>query len=67
MMKSTHGVGAAGRLSLLSEAQLRQLDAVALEILATAGVAMSSAKAHAALVAAGARADGAVACRVRLS
>ncbi|MGO8684548.1 MAG: trimethylamine methyltransferase family protein [Thermoleophilia bacterium] len=60
MLTSTQGVGAAGRLSLLSDAQLKRLDAAARAILATVGVAMPSAKARAALVAAGARADGVV-------
>ncbi len=59
MAMSDHGVGSGGRLSVLSETDLERLDAAALDVLATVGVSMPSAAAQAALVAAGAHADGA--------
>jgi len=59
MAMSDHGVGSGGRLSVLSEADLERLDAAALDVLATVGVSIPSAAAQAALVVAGAHADGA--------
>jgi len=55
----THTIGSAGRLSVLSQEDLRQLDAAALDVLAETGVALPSEQARAALVAQGATADGA--------
>ena len=52
--------GAGGRLRLLSDDQLRRLDAAALEVLAGVGVAIPSQKARAALTGAGASAEGVV-------
>ena len=51
---------ASGRLQILSTADLERLDEAALHVLATTGVAMPSLTARAALVAAGAHADGQV-------
>jgi trimethylamine--corrinoid protein Co-methyltransferase len=58
MTRNDHAVGAAGRLRLLSEQELSRLDEAALHVLATVGVAAPSATARAALLAAGAKADG---------
>ena len=55
----THTIGSAGRLAILSQEDLEQLDAAALEVLAEVGVAIPSERARAALVAQGATADGA--------
>ena len=59
MARDDHTVGSGGRLSVLSETDLERLDAAALDVLATVGVSLPSAAAQAALVAAGAHADGA--------
>jgi trimethylamine--corrinoid protein Co-methyltransferase len=59
MQSPTHTIGSAGRLRILSEDDLRSLDAAALDILAETGVSVPSQKARAALVAQGATADGA--------
>ncbi len=56
---STHTIGSAGRLAVLSQEDLRRLDAAALDVLAETGVALPSERARAALVAQGATADGA--------
>ena len=55
----THTIGSAGRLAILSQEDLEQLDAAALDVLAEVGVAIPSERARAALVAQGATADGA--------
>ncbi len=55
----THTIGSAGRLAILSQEDLRRLDAAALDVLADVGVAIPSERARAALVAQGATADGA--------
>ncbi len=60
----THTIGSAGRLAVFSRAQLEELDAAALAVLADVGVSMPSARAREALAAQGAAVDGA---RVRLS
>jgi trimethylamine--corrinoid protein Co-methyltransferase len=52
-------VGAAGRLRILGDDDLRRLDAAALDVLAVVGFNVPSARAREALVAAGAAADGA--------
>ncbi len=52
-------VGAAARLRILSDDDLRRLDAAALDVLAAVGINVPSARARKALVAAGAAADGA--------
>jgi trimethylamine--corrinoid protein Co-methyltransferase len=54
-----HTIGSAGRLAVLSREDLDRLDVAALEVLSATGVAISSARARAALVAQGASADGA--------
>jgi trimethylamine--corrinoid protein Co-methyltransferase len=54
-----HTMGTGGRLRLLSLEELERLDTAALDVLATTGVSIPSQKARAALVAAGAAADGA--------
>ena len=54
----THTIGSAERLAILSQEDLRRLDAAALDVLADVGVAMPSDQARAALVAQGATADG---------
>jgi trimethylamine--corrinoid protein Co-methyltransferase len=59
----THTIGSAGRLAVFSLAQLEDLDAAALAVLADVGVSIPSAKAREALAAQGAAVDGA---RVRL-
>ena len=55
----THTIGSAGRLAILSQEDLRQLDEAALDLLAETGVAIPSERARAALVAQGAGVDGA--------
>ncbi len=54
----THTIGSAERLAILSQEDLRRLDAAALDVLADVGVAIPSDRARAALVAQGATADG---------
>jgi trimethylamine:corrinoid methyltransferase-like protein len=54
-----HTLGTAGRLRILSGADLERLDAAALRVLAQVGVSMPSEKARAALAAQGAAVDGA--------
>jgi trimethylamine--corrinoid protein Co-methyltransferase len=56
----THSLGSAGRLRILSRADLERLDAAALEVLQSVGVSMPSAAARAALVARGAEEDGSI-------
>ena len=58
--RSDDSFGADGRLRLLSDDQLSRLDAAALDVLATVGVAIPSAAARAKLVAAGATHEGGV-------
>jgi trimethylamine--corrinoid protein Co-methyltransferase len=58
-MTTGHSTGTGGRLRLLTREELERLDAAALDVLATTGVSVPSEKARAALVAAGAAADGA--------
>jgi trimethylamine--corrinoid protein Co-methyltransferase len=60
---STHSMGTAGPLALLSLGDLERIDATALEVLAEVGVSMPSERARAGLAARGAAVDGA---RVRL-
>jgi trimethylamine--corrinoid protein Co-methyltransferase len=60
---TTHSIGTAGPLALLSRDDLERIDAAALEVLAEVGVAIPSARARAGLAARGALLDGA---RVRL-
>jgi len=59
----THGetrvAGPAGRLRILSDEDLRRLDATAMDVLETVGLNIPSVRARDALVAAGAAADGA--------
>jgi trimethylamine--corrinoid protein Co-methyltransferase len=55
-----HTVGTAGRLTILSQGDLEQLDAAALDVLADVGVAIPSARAREGLVAQGAEAEGSV-------
>jgi trimethylamine--corrinoid protein Co-methyltransferase len=59
----THTIGSGGRLAVFSHAQLEELDAAALAVLADVGVSIPSARTRAALEAQGATADGA---RVKL-
>jgi len=59
----THSMGTAGPLVILSQEDLEQLDAAALEVLSEVGVSIPSARASAALAARGAAVDGA---RVRM-
>jgi trimethylamine---corrinoid protein Co-methyltransferase len=54
----THSVGSAGRLTILSQADLEQLDAAALAVLGDVGVSIPSARARAELLAQGAEAEG---------
>ena len=62
-MTTTHSIGTAGCLTILSRLELDELDAAALDVLAHVGVSVPSERARAALVAQGATEDGA---RVRL-
>ena len=55
----THTIGSAGRLAVFSRAQLEDVDAAALTVLADVGVSVPSARARAALEAQGATVDGA--------
>ena len=57
-MTTTHSIGTAGRLTILTRDELDALDAAALDVLADVGVSVPSARARVALVAQGATEDG---------
>ena len=57
-MTTTHSIGTAGRLAILTREELDALDAAALDVLAGVGVSVPSARARVALVAQGATEDG---------